>query len=251
MARWKPVYGYEGFYEVSDQGRVRSVDRIDRRGVFRKGVEKAQPANVQTGYKMVSLWKDGVEKQRTVHSVVIEAFEGPRPEGAQVCHNDGTRDNNALENLRYDTPSGNVKDRRLHGTDPQVNKTHCPRGHPLREPNLVPAKLREGIRECQTCSYVQSKISRQPGLDREKLSEGYLTELVRNPLKRPMKEPGTCRRGHRFTPETEYWRMNRETPHRECRACIWAGKRVKGEKERFELSWKKYREMTGESVEEG
>lgn len=251
MERWKPVYGYEGFYEVSDQGRVRSVDRIDRRGVFRKGEEKAQLANVQTRYKMVSLWKNGVEKQRTVHSVVMEAFVGPRPEGAQVCHNDGTRDNNVLENLRYDSPSGNVRDRRVHGTDPQVNKTHCPRGHPLKEPNLVPLKLRKGIRECQTCSYVQSKLQRHPSLDRGEVSREYLTELNSNPLRRPMKGADTCRRGHKFTPETEYWRRNRPIPHRECRACIWAWKRVKGEKERFELSWEKYRDLTGESSEEG
>lgn len=246
MVRWRPVYGYEGFYEVSDQGLVRGVDRTDRRGVFREGKEKAQTTNVQTGYKMVTLWRNGVERQRTVHSVVMEAFEGPRPEGAQVCHNDGTRDNNALENLRYGSPRENSMDRRRHGTDPQVNKTHCPRGHPLEEPNLVPVKLREGIRECQTCSYVQSKLLRNPNQDREKLSEEYLKELHENPLRRPMKEQETCRRGHKFTPETEYWRKNRPRPHRECRACIWAWKRVKGEKERFELSWEKYREMTGE-----
>ncbi|WP_341702630.1 HNH endonuclease [Ferrovibrio sp.] len=50
------------------------------------------------------------KKKRLVHQLVIEAFVGPRPDGLEVCHGNGIKDDNRLENLRYDTPAGNRAD---------------------------------------------------------------------------------------------------------------------------------------------
>lgn len=116
--KWKAIAGYEGFYEVSNMGRVRSLDRIDGIGRARKGRLKATPIDkTSTGYRFVSLCKDGIAKKLNVHVLVLEAFKGKRPSPEfEACHEDGDRSNPILSNLRWDTPKGNAKDRWRHGT---------------------------------------------------------------------------------------------------------------------------------------
>lgn len=119
---WKPVVGFEGLYEVSDRGRVRSVDRAITQqsrwgGVFtRRYPGRVLIPDWSQGYATVVLSESNRVTRRTIHSLVAEAFSGPVPPGAEVCHNDGTRSNNSASNLRYDTPRGNAADRRRHGT---------------------------------------------------------------------------------------------------------------------------------------
>lgn len=113
--RWLPVVNWEGLYEVSDQGRVRSLDRVDSMGRLRKG-RLITTAPGSHGYPMAQLYRDGKRSGRTVHSLVLEAFVGPRPAGADACHCDGSRTNNALSNLRWDTRPGNHADKIAHGT---------------------------------------------------------------------------------------------------------------------------------------
>jgi hypothetical protein len=108
---WKAVRGYEGCYEVSDQGAVRSLPRATRgRGgkprVSRGTVLKAYALN---GYLLVSLHKFGEGETRYVHSLVAEAFIGPRPQGQDVHHADGDKGNNSASNLRYVSRSENVR----------------------------------------------------------------------------------------------------------------------------------------------
>lgn len=72
-----------------------------------------------TGYPVVHLSVVGSYRRRlvSVHSVILEAFVGPKPAPElDCCHNDGNRMNCALANLRYDTKKNNVADRRRHGT---------------------------------------------------------------------------------------------------------------------------------------
>lgn len=115
---WKPIVGYEGFYEISSLGRVRSLDRIDSMGRVRNGRIKATPIDkTSTGYRFVRLCKGGIAKKVDVHVLVLEAFVGPRPcPSMEACHGDGNRANPVLSNLRWDTPSGNAGDRWKHGT---------------------------------------------------------------------------------------------------------------------------------------
>lgn len=72
------------------------------------------------GYNVVCL-SDGrgrkFQKWFAVSHLVLEAFVESRPEGMECCHNDGVRNNDKLENLRWDTPSNNQQDRKKHGTD--------------------------------------------------------------------------------------------------------------------------------------
>jgi hypothetical protein len=123
MEVWKPVVGFEGLYEVSDQGRVRGVDRfiscLSRwGGVYSRFVvgRILSPARMNHGYNRVVLYgPDGYRRDVTVHSLVAAAFIGPRPLGEYVCHGDGDPGNNGLSNLRYDTPKENERDKIRHG----------------------------------------------------------------------------------------------------------------------------------------
>lgn len=112
---WRAVTGYEGFYEVSDLGRVRSLDRAVRsRGGFRltRGC-LLKPQKHSRGYAQVGLGR----RTALVHRLVLDAFRGPCPDGMEGCHNNGVRTDNRLDNLRYDTPVSNAQDRRVHGTN--------------------------------------------------------------------------------------------------------------------------------------
>jgi hypothetical protein len=93
-----------------------------------------------------------------VHSLVILAFVGPRPDGEQVRHLNGNPADNRLTNLAYGTQSQNQQDSLRHGTHAQAAKTHCPRGHSyLDEGNVM--HRRTGGRRCRACHAIQRQES--------------------------------------------------------------------------------------------
>lgn len=152
---WRPVVGYEGLYEVSDHGRVRSLDRKTltvclKRGEFQqfhKG-RILRPGLNGRGRLYVSLGKDGVSTSKTVHSLAAEAFLGARPPGMEVRHLDGVPTNNRVDNLKWGTGSENTLDSVGHGTHPSARKTHCKRGHEFTPENTHSYR---GKRICITC----------------------------------------------------------------------------------------------------
>ena len=110
--RWLPVPGYEGFYEVSDLGRVRSLSRPRHPGRVLKG--RPLPGS---GYMQVILSVGGVKHLHYIHRLVAAAFIGPCPEGQEVRHlPDRDRKNNTLANLAYGTHLENMADQIEHGT---------------------------------------------------------------------------------------------------------------------------------------
>lgn len=117
---WQPVPGYEGLYEASNLGKVRSLDRtvITHSGIFRKIKGKIlKPITDKIDRRQhVSLCKDFCVSVIRVHHVIMLTFVGPKPEGFVTCHYDGNPSNNALSNLRYDTASANMQDAVRHGT---------------------------------------------------------------------------------------------------------------------------------------
>lgn len=93
---WRPVVGFEGIYEVSSCGRIRRVAN----GHGAVAGRMLSPNPNKKGYLRACLCRDGKAKQGRVHTLVAEAFIGPRPEGCEVDHIDGNRQNNAFSNLR-------------------------------------------------------------------------------------------------------------------------------------------------------
>ncbi|MCK5019344.1 MAG: NUMOD4 motif-containing HNH endonuclease [Candidatus Peribacteraceae bacterium] len=117
---WKPIPGYEGYYEVSSDGKVRSVERVIKDEIGRVSKKKSYMKKIykgHDGYSFVFLHKDSSRIGLRVHKLVLLAFNGPRPEGMQTRHLDGSRTNNSLSNLRYGTAKENYEDARRHGTN--------------------------------------------------------------------------------------------------------------------------------------
>lgn len=157
VEEWLPVVGYEGYYEVSDHGRVRSLDRTDSLGRLQRGRVLRQGVRKKTGHRLVSLWRENVGHSRDVHRLVGEAFFGPLPHGFETRHLNGDPSNNAVTNLQYGTKSENNLDRVAHGTHHNASKVACIRGHRLEEPNLRPAARRLGYRQCRACGWEHAR----------------------------------------------------------------------------------------------
>ena len=122
---WRPVVGFEGYYEVSSLGRVRSAYKGGR--VLSQGT----PGK----YCQVSLVQEGKIVPALAHRLVAEAFI-PNPDNLPwVLHWDDDKSNNRVENLRWGTASDNEKDKVRNGNNSNAQKTCCPRGHPYDRDN--------------------------------------------------------------------------------------------------------------------
>jgi len=154
--RWLPIVGWEGSYEVSDLGRVRSIPRRDPRGKRLAG-KVLSPGLDTVGYPMVILHRHG-RTTRTVHRLVAAAFLGSCPPGQEVRHLDGCRTNPRLDNLAYGTKSENQQDSIRHGTHSSLAKTHCPAGHEYTPENTYVNN--RGERMCRECGRVRGRRQR-------------------------------------------------------------------------------------------
>lgn len=127
--QWKKIKDF-CFYEVSNIGRVRSVGayRINSLGHKRFIRGKILSGFIDDdGYRKVILYKKEKgwksRKTKTVHSLVLEAFSGPR-KGRIARHLDGNPKNNKIENLKWGSPKENCKDRKNHGREYKPPKGH-------------------------------------------------------------------------------------------------------------------------------
>ncbi len=127
---WINVLGWEGFYQVSDSGGVRSVDRIvtyERGKANRRHKlqgKRLKQITDKDGYKKVWLGRKGQGKMHFVHTLVLNSFVGPRPESLVARHLDGVSSNNLKENLCWGTWEEQAADRRKHGTAPIGDNHH-------------------------------------------------------------------------------------------------------------------------------
>jgi hypothetical protein len=210
--RWLAVTGYPG-YEVSDQGRVRSLDREVR---SRWGTPKKLKGRVlkqalvggngETGrYYGCTLWQDGKRKQVVAHVLALETFVGERPEGMNGCHRDDDPANNHLENLYWGTQAQNVNDAIVsgrHASVAEAAKTHCPRGHEYTEGNTY-IKPSTGHRSCKACHC-------------DEVKSDYHSK---HPDVRPAQSDRThCPWGHPYD-EANTYRAPGSPNKRLCRAC--------------------------------
>ena len=109
--KWKPVERFEGHYEVSSLGRVRSLDRILTQKNGRKRFHKGRiikPRKINSGYYKVTLSANRRQESPTVHRLVLVTFKGQPPSKEyQVNHIDGDKTNNRADNLEWATPAEN------------------------------------------------------------------------------------------------------------------------------------------------
>lgn len=202
MTQWKAIPGYEGTYEASDDGQIRSIERHVRIGRG-EGYLRFYPSVIRSlyvdkaGYQRVTLKNQGARRNHLVHHLALEAFVGPKPAGMECRHLNGNPADNRLENLQWGTSSENSFDVVRHGNHHAANKTHCKYGHEFTPENTMPNGTGRG---CRTCN-------------KERATAWY--EVNKGPRQTDNKDKTHCKHGHEFTPENTRLRKD----GRECRAC--------------------------------
>ena len=144
--QWRPVAGYSGRYEVSDQGRVRSWAPYNGQPIPRV----LSPGTYKSGHTHVGLCLNGEQTTHAVHRLVAAAFLGVRPAGHEVRHLNGDPTDNRLANLVYGSRDENMRDRVRHGTDPNASRDRCRKGH-LYTPENTHVRA-NGHRVCRRCA---------------------------------------------------------------------------------------------------
>lgn len=161
---WRPVVGYEGRYEVSDHGRVRSLPIVVKRPGVKPFVHPGsgrvlQQSSNQRGYKLVELYcgSRATRRTRPVHRLVCEAFHGPPPEDKpNTLHNDGKPDNNRAVNLRWGSQADNFADAKAHGV--------TGKGEAHSQVKLTDAQVAEVRHLARARVLTASEISRRFGI---------------------------------------------------------------------------------------
>ena len=149
---WLPVPGYEGYYVVSNLGRVRSIDRTNHLGWKYSG-RMLSAATHHKGYKYVVMCRDGEPRTFQVTRLVLEAFVGPPPsEDHQAHHANGDAGDDRLANLSWGTSKQGMQNRVRRGTRlPSI----CRNGHPYDEANTYVSPT--GARHCRACWRAKEK----------------------------------------------------------------------------------------------
>lgn len=156
MEEYKDIKGFEGLYQVSNHGNVRSVDRTDKNNHFWKGHLMPLCDNGK-GYVIVGLWKDNQQYMKQVHRLVAEAFI-PNPENKPcVNHKDENPTNNKVSNLEWCSYEYNNN----YGTKPKR----------ISDANSYPTiqKTKEGIIVGEYKSVTEA--SKQTGIDKGNISK--------------------------------------------------------------------------------
>ena len=124
MEQWAQIAGYEGYYSVSNTGKVRSEARIvgKKNMSVKERLMKFGSDRKENGYCKVYLTINRVTKSFLVHRLVYASFMGVIPEGVQIDHIDGNKENNNLSNLRLAT----AKENRVYALERKYNTTMVP-----------------------------------------------------------------------------------------------------------------------------
>ena len=158
MEEWRPVTGWENLYQVSDQGRVRSLPRISQ---CSNGTRRRYPGKLLTptsdGHYYGVLLHDIPRRKRVpVHTLVAQAFLGPCPEGQEVRHGPGGKLDNRLVNLSYGT-------RRQNNTEDKLRDGTLLRGESHPEAKLTEEDVR-AIRILYAAGVTYMKLAEQFGV---------------------------------------------------------------------------------------
>lgn len=133
---WKPVHGYEGLYEVSNYGDIRSVA---------KGGIILSPAKDDHGYFRVCLYHNGTAKNKRIHRLVAEAFLPNESRLPEVNHINGNKTDNKVENLEWVSTKENIIHAYRSGLKVQTRKTPCMRSDGMVYESYLDAQNKTGI----------------------------------------------------------------------------------------------------------
>jgi hypothetical protein len=232
--RWLPVVGWEGLYEVSNLGRVRSLDRVASgcgRGHGRRSGKILKPWLTTTyGYEMVGLYQPGYHERRPVHQLVVEAFIGACPAGQQVRHGPNGKSDNRASQLCYGTPAENQSDRLRDGTSNRGERQGIAK---LTDAIVAECRRRHAAGETQVSLALEFGVSKSV---MHHAIWGITWTHVPEPIpvkrERAAKAPGPgkgwrssqthCGNGHEFTPENTYvppLTKAKPNPRRNCKIC--------------------------------
>lgn len=152
METWKDVAGWEGMYQVSDQGKIRSLDRtvIRRDGKVKRFRGKDLKLNGagNHGYLAIKFTRNSSPHFYLVHRLVLTAFVRPGKGSEEGCHDDGNKRNNVVTNLRWGSREENCKDRIRHGVNGK---------------KLVPSDIRK-VRRLRKKGWTQHAIGAEVGV---------------------------------------------------------------------------------------
>lgn len=188
LEEWRDIPEWEGYYQASNRGRIRSVERIvphdhdsgARR--MRAKILNPFPASTPDKRPIVALSRNGQVQKHGVHVLIARAFHGQPPANKPMAlHRDGNVQHNAPGNLYWGDNSENVYDSVRHGTHWEANKVDCPHGHALTIPNLKPFQLRVyNRRQCRACAIGQAWASRRicTDIDRRRYADEKYQEIM-------------------------------------------------------------------------
>jgi len=182
---WKPIKGYEGYYEISNHGNVRSVDRViilktkngkDRpchfkQRVLKNHVENPNRHNIKSRY-YVAFSKEGKHVRFYNHRLVAEYFI-PNPESKeQVNHIDGNPFNNRVDNLEWVTSKENIN----HAFESKLIKTEKPVNQIDKTSGEIIKVFKSESEACRQLGVTQGKVLR--AIQRDGTCKGYKWEYV-------------------------------------------------------------------------
>jgi hypothetical protein len=175
---WKDIEGYEGLYQVSNKGRVKSLDRetVDKNGTVNRYKSKMlSPGQNKHGYKFCYLYKDLKRKLMPIHQLVAKGFVENKDNKPHVNHKDGIKQNNTPENLEWCTPSENIK----HAYDMGLNYNSekqkrltslANRGEKCHQSKLTEFDVRVIRDAWATGAFTQSYLSKEFGVGSDQIS---------------------------------------------------------------------------------
>lgn len=166
---WLPVRGWDGLYEVSDLGQVRSLKRKGGNNRWYGG--KMLLADPNRGYPVVPLCRGSRRTMTQVHRLVLEAFLGPCPPGMVACHGNGNRGDPRLSNLRWDTPRAIMADQYIHGTR-VLGEQHPQAKITDQQVSEIRTRYADGL------SGARPRVTHQQLADLYGLSPSYVTTII-------------------------------------------------------------------------